>query len=170
MSETELLLHLNVSGRRYTMSRKTASGLHGSLFEMLANYDPSEVITIKGVHYIADMDEFFVERSPLIFDTILHYAYTQHLNRPPYICIQSVEEELRFWRLDYPGAARPCCTARATTGAAMRVKAPENQKILVARPGGSKMRRKLDEMWRFCEDPESSRKALVSFMVLGEIR
>lgn len=72
-----------------------------------------------GVHYLHQSQEYFAERPPIMFDIILQYAYTGHLNRPSFICAQSLEDELKLWRLESTRSPMTCCANTGLAGSAM---------------------------------------------------
>ena len=57
-----------------------------------------------------DVEEFFIDRNPIMFQCILDYCRTGHLHIPHNICGPYIRQELEFWDIS-PALIRPCCWA-----------------------------------------------------------
>lgn len=90
---------LNVGGTRFEtyiqILKKIQATRLSRLTKALANYDP---IT----------DEYFFDRHPGVFSTILNYYRTGKLHYPKCVCGPLFEEELVFWGID-SNQVEPCC-------------------------------------------------------------
>ena len=51
-------------------------------------------------HVRPDKKDFFFDRDPVIFNSILTYLWTGSLHLPSSMCAKSVQDELRFWGVD----------------------------------------------------------------------
>lgn len=59
-------------------------------------------------HYRKNTGEYFFDRDPDIFKSILNYMRTKKLHLPTYVCGPSVKHELEFWGLS-PEKIEQCC-------------------------------------------------------------
>ncbi|CAJ0583483.1 unnamed protein product, partial [Mesorhabditis spiculigera] len=58
--------------------------------------------------YIQSTDEYYFERSAVLFDSIFKYYATGQLHRPLDVCPSEFSQELGFWRIS-EGFMSPCC-------------------------------------------------------------
>lgn len=59
-------------------------------------------------HYRKDTGEYFFDRDPDIFKSILNYMRTRKLHLPAYVCGPAVKHEFEFWGLS-PKKIEQCC-------------------------------------------------------------
>jgi potassium voltage-gated channel Shaw-related subfamily C protein 1 len=97
--EIENRVVLNVGGTRFETYKQILKKIPATrlsrLTEALINYDP---IT----------NEYFFDRHPGVFSTILNYYRTGKLHYPINVCGPLFEEELVFWGID-SNQVEPCC-------------------------------------------------------------
>ena len=98
-NEMENRVILNVGGTRFETYKQILKKIPATrlsrLTEALINYDP---IT----------NEYFFDRHPGVFSTILNYYRTGKLHYPMNVCGPLFEEELVFWGID-SNQVEPCC-------------------------------------------------------------
>ncbi len=83
-------VYLNIGGTKYTTNYDTLARIPNTLLSSLTQTHPS---------YIPEVQEYFFDRNPRLFNSILD-AYRIgkiHLSQP--ICGTYIKEELEFWQL-----------------------------------------------------------------------
>ena len=87
---TEEKIILNVGGVRYQTFRATLKGVPGSRLNDLAE---------NGKFFDEQRQEFFFDRSAVLFEYILNYYRTGELHFGEHICPSQVRKELEFWQI-----------------------------------------------------------------------
>ncbi|XP_053129647.1 potassium voltage-gated channel subfamily C member 3-like isoform X2 [Hemicordylus capensis] len=94
---------LNVGGVQFETYLSTLCAFPGTKLGRLTEPQASAVFD-----YDPSNQEFFFDRSAMLFDEVLNYYRTQHLHCPEGTCRSVFEEELAFWEIsDAPLAS--CC-------------------------------------------------------------
>ena len=106
--------------------------------------------------------EFYFNRDPYIFNSILNFYETGHLHFREGVCVDEVCSELQFWHIDLT-ELEDCCWSRVEESklALMRlqqVAPPCNGEVTCAK--GIRA-----QIHIFLNNPFSSRKALVSYFI-----
>ncbi|OAF72217.1 hypothetical protein A3Q56_00033 [Intoshia linei] len=90
---------INVGGVRHETYKSTLRKIPATrlsrLTEALGNYDP-------------ELNEYFFDRHPGVFENILNYYRCGKLHYPTDVCGPLFENELDYWGLD-PDQVEPCC-------------------------------------------------------------
>ena len=68
------------------------------------------LIRLKDSSAKVSSDEYFIDRNPKIFSSILDYCRTGHLHLPHSICGPFITEEMAWWNVS-PSHIQPCCWA-----------------------------------------------------------
>ncbi|XP_008557740.1 potassium voltage-gated channel protein Shaw isoform X2 [Microplitis demolitor] len=96
---------LNVGGIRHETYKSTLKKIPATrlsrLTEALVNYD-------------SNLNEYFFDRHPGVFNQVLNYYRTGKLHYPSDVCGPLFEEELEFWGLD-SNQVEPCCWSTYST-------------------------------------------------------
>lgn len=182
-------LRLNVSGRHYSISESTIRvKLGGTLFSFLLYYDNNNTTSTETQgEYILDgcirleTNEYFVERTPSLFELALHYGYTGQLHCPTGVCKSMLLDELRFWRLPekpFDECCRPDVIEQIEDIAATVAmpisddrRASSHSEVAIDGKKGPEKRCGYKEIkdliWRLFDDPSSSVAAKVSTLSSG---
>uniref|UniRef100_A0A8C4GTB7 A-type voltage-gated potassium channel KCND1 n=1 Tax=Dicentrarchus labrax TaxID=13489 RepID=A0A8C4GTB7_DICLA len=149
------LIILNVSGRRFETWRNTLDRYPDTLL------GSSE----KEFFYNEETKEYFFDRDPDVFRSILNFYRTGKLHYPRYECISSYEEELAFFGI-IPEIIGDCCYEeykdRKRENAERLMDDQEDNKD--AKLPNMTFR---ETMWRAFENPHTSTMALVFYYVTG---
>uniref|UniRef100_A0A3Q2PXF1 A-type voltage-gated potassium channel KCND1 n=1 Tax=Fundulus heteroclitus TaxID=8078 RepID=A0A3Q2PXF1_FUNHE len=149
------LIILNVSGRRYETWRNTLDRYPDTLL------GSSE----KEFFYNEDTKEYFFDRDPDVFRSVLNFYRTGKLHYPRYECISSYDEELAFFGI-IPEIIGDCCYEeykdRKRENAERLMDDQEDNKD--AKLPNMTFR---ETMWRAFENPHTSTMALVFYYVTG---
>ncbi|XP_038635971.1 potassium voltage-gated channel subfamily D member 2 isoform X1 [Scyliorhinus canicula] len=151
------LVVLNVSGRRFQTWRSTLERYPDTLL------GSSE----RDFFYSEEIGEYFFDRDPDIFRSILNFYRTGRLHYPRHECIAAYEEELAFFGVA-PEIMGDCCyeeyrdrrrenTERLLDDAEDQLGAESRLPCLTAR----------QRVWRAFENPHTSTPALVFYYVTG---
>ncbi|XP_068454043.1 A-type voltage-gated potassium channel KCND3-like [Clinocottus analis] len=149
------MIILNVSGRRYETWRNTLDRYPDTLL------GSSE----KEFFYNEETKEYFFDRDPDVFRSVLNFYRTGKLHYPRYECICSYDEELAFFGI-ISEIIGDCCYEE------YKDRKRENQERLMddqedkkdAKPPNMTFR---ESMWRAFENPHTSTMALVFYYVTG---
>ncbi|XP_075901968.1 A-type voltage-gated potassium channel KCND3 isoform X2 [Nelusetta ayraudi] len=149
------LLVLNVSGRRFQTWRTTLDRYPDTLL------GSSE----KEFFYDEEAREYFFDRDPDIFRSVLNFYRTGKLHYPRYECILSYDEELAFFGI-VPEIIGDCCYEE------YKDRKRENQERLQDDQEDNKDQKLpnmtfRETMWRAFENPHTSTMALVFYYVTG---
>nr|XP_020472927.1 potassium voltage-gated channel subfamily D member 3-like isoform X4 [Monopterus albus] len=149
------LIILNVSGRRFQTWRNTLDRYPDTLL------GSSE----KEFFYNEETKEYFFDRDPDVFRSVLNFYRTGKLHYPRYACISSYEEELAFFGI-IPEIIGDCCYEeykdRKRENAERLMDDQEDNKD--AKLPNMTIR---ETMWRAFENPHTSTMALVFYYVTG---
>ena len=149
------LIILNVSGRRFQTWRNTLDRYPDTLL------GSSE----KEFFYNEETKEYFFDRDPDTFRSVLNFYRTGKLHYPRYECIASYEEELAFFGIQ-PEIIGDCCYEeykdRKRENAERLMDDQEDKKD--AKLPNMTFR---ETMWRAFENPHTSTMALVFYYVTG---
>ncbi|KAM6924641.1 A-type voltage-gated potassium channel KCND3 isoform 1-T2 [Xenentodon cancila] len=149
------LIVLNVSGRRFQTWRNTLDRYPDTLL------GSSE----KEFFYNEETKEYFFDRDPDVFRSVLNFYRTGKLHYPRYECISSYDEELAFFGI-VPEIIGDCCYEeykdRKRENAERLMDDQEDNKD--AKLPNMTFR---ETMWRAFENPHTSTMALVFYYVTG---
>ncbi|XP_015197847.1 A-type voltage-gated potassium channel KCND3 isoform X2 [Lepisosteus oculatus] len=150
------LIVLNVSGRRFQTWRTTLDRYPDTLL------GSSE----KEFFYNEEAKEYFFDRDPDVFRSVLNFYRTGKLHYPRYECISSYDEELAFFGI-IPEIIGDCCYEE------YKDRKRENAERLMDDNDGENSKDNLphlnfrENMWRAFENPHTSTMALVFYYVTG---
>ncbi|KAM8862277.1 A-type voltage-gated potassium channel KCND3 isoform 2-T3 [Spinachia spinachia] len=149
------MIILNVSGRRFETWRNTLDRYPDTLL------GSSE----KEFFYNEETKEYFFDRDPDVFRSVLNFYRTGKLHYPRYECISSYDEELAFFGI-ISEIIGDCCYEeykdRKRENAERLMDDQEDNKD--AKPPNMTCR---ESMWRAFENPHTSTMALVFYYVTG---
>ncbi|XP_064160977.1 potassium voltage-gated channel subfamily D member 3-like isoform X3 [Anguilla rostrata] len=149
------LIVLNVSGRRFQTWRNTLDRYPDTLL------GSSE----KEFFYNEETKEYFFDRDPDSFRSVLNFYRTGKLHYPRYECISAYDEELAFFGI-IPEIIGDCCYEeykdRKRENAERLMDDQEDNKD--SKPPNMTFR---ETMWRAFENPHTSTMALVFYYVTG---
>ncbi|XP_074641338.1 potassium voltage-gated channel protein Shaw-like [Tubulanus polymorphus] len=92
-------IRLNVGGTTFQALRSTLTRHPNTVLSELNEHDQS---------YDSTIGEYFFDRNPLIFSSVLEYYRTGELHIPSNLCGPAVHIELEFWGMKFDDVA-PCC-------------------------------------------------------------
>ncbi|XP_027022377.1 potassium voltage-gated channel subfamily D member 3 isoform X1 [Tachysurus fulvidraco] len=149
------LIILNVSGRRFQTWRNTLDRFPDTLL------GSSE----KEFFFNEETREYFFDRDPDVFRSILNFYRTGKLHYPRYECISAYDEELAFFGI-IPEIISDCCYEE------YKDRKRENAERLMDDLEDSKDSKLphmtfRETMWRAFENPHTSTMALVFYYVTG---
>lgn len=162
--ENELFLNISISGIRYTLYKEDVRRYPSTLLAELADWNPWTTDGMPkrlpyGFHHNPSSNEFYLMRSPKLFEMILYYYATGQFHVPSEVCYDLIEEELSFWKLDKVIFA-PCCKDRDTRPEILSVS--ESDTTSSSEFYGDNWRKRT---WIMFEDPNSSWKAKLIMMI-----
>ena len=163
-------VQLNVGGTTFVTHLSTLSTLPGTRLSSLDEQDES---------YDVNTGEYFFDRSPAMFESILNYYRTGELHFPHCFCGPSIKTELEFWGLD-ENCISPCCWKAYSAYEEEKLTVLELSKTLGVKVNGSSVQgaasrssQRVDEasenwwtsfrwkLWKILEKPQSSLGAKV---------
>uniref|UniRef100_A0A3P9IGB7 A-type voltage-gated potassium channel KCND1 n=1 Tax=Oryzias latipes TaxID=8090 RepID=A0A3P9IGB7_ORYLA len=149
------LIVLNVSGRRFQTWKNTLDRYPDTLL------GSSE----KEFFYNEETKEYFFDRDPDVFRSVLNFYRTGKLHYPRYECILSYDEELAFFGI-VPEIIGDCCYEE------YKDRKRENAERLMDDQEDNKDSKLpnmtfRETMWRAFENPQTSTMALVFYYVTG---
>ncbi|XP_076863988.1 A-type voltage-gated potassium channel KCND3-like isoform X2 [Brachyhypopomus gauderio] len=149
------LIILNVSGRRFQTWRTTLDRYPDTLLGS----------TEKEFFYNEETKEYFFDRDPDAFRSVLNFYRTGKLHYPRYECISAYDEELAFFGI-IPEIIGDCCYEE------YKDRKRENAERLMDDQEENKDSRLpnmnfRETMWRAFENPHTSTMALVFYYVTG---
>ncbi|XP_061114762.1 potassium voltage-gated channel subfamily D member 3 [Conger conger] len=149
------LIILNVSGRRFQTWRNTLDRYPDTLL------GSSE----KEFFYNEETKEYFFDRDPDVFRSVLNFYRTGKLHYPRYECISAYDEELAFFGI-IPEIIGDCCYEE------YKDRKRENAERLMDDQEDNKDSKLpnmtfRETMWRAFENPHTSTMALVFYYVTG---
>ena len=151
-------IKFNIGGQVFLTKKTTLEKIPGT---KLANYqDTCE-------YYDSNTDEYYYDRSPLIFQPILEYYRTGRLHFTTNMCAEQIREELEFWEISTCGL-KPCCwknfysldSDMQTAGVIERHFVDHCSSSLWPKHSKDKLKK---NVWNFLENPRVSRFAFVRF-------
>ncbi|XP_018100233.1 potassium channel, voltage gated Shal related subfamily D, member 3 L homeolog isoform X1 [Xenopus laevis] len=147
---------LNVSGRRFQTWRTTLERYPDTLLGS----------TEKEFFFNEETKEYFFDRDPEVFRSILNFYRTGKLHYPRYECISAYDEELAFYGI-LPEIIGDCCYEeykdRKRENAERLMDDNEFENKQEAMPSLNLR----ETMWRAFENPHTSTLALVFYYVTG---
>ncbi|KAI4885964.1 hypothetical protein NFI96_006008 [Prochilodus magdalenae] len=149
------LIILNVSGRRFQTWRTTLDRYPDTLLGS----------TEKEFFYNEETKEYFFDRDPDAFRSVLNFYRTGKLHYPRYECISAYDEELAFFGI-IPEIISDCCYEE------YKDRKRENAERLMDDQEENKDSKLpsmnfRETMWRAFENPHTSTMALVFYYVTG---
>ncbi|XP_066480190.1 potassium voltage-gated channel subfamily D member 3 isoform X2 [Tiliqua scincoides] len=150
------LIILNVSGRRFQTWRTTLERYPDTLLGS----------TEKEFFFNEDTKEYFFDRDPEVFRSILNFYRTGKLHYPRYECISAYDEELAFYGI-LPDIIGDCCYEE------YKDRKRENAERLMDDSDSENKQESMpalsfrQTMWRAFENPHTSTLALVFYYVTG---
>ena len=148
---------LNIGGTRFETYKSMLNKKPGSRLAKLNK---------KLQNYRADYDDYFFDRDPMMFRSIIDFYRNNSLHFPHNVCGPVVRQELKFWEIDEEHVA-PCCweffTSSSENQATIELlcKSLEPDKTFTLKPKSSVWIQTVSPTWTFLEDPASSKKAMV---------
>lgn len=167
MGDKNKRLIFNIGGQRHEAFLSTLKAIPCTRLSWIAdNY----LLLQHSPAYDPDKDEFFFDRSPTAFVSILNYYRTGQLHYPTHVCGPSFACELKFWGLD-EAQMQSCCwegfTANRDKDAKLKgFKGPhfqidDDDDDIDDEDGLSKYYAMKYKVWKFFDDAYSSKAAKV---------
>lgn len=152
-------LVLDVSGTRYHLLNEVIEKFPQSLLYKAIKTDYDYTGLLKRPN---STNRFFAQRSPIIFDTvILPFYITGNIHIPPWLCKESVREELQFWQLD-PNFCRSCVEDMFDYVPSKKEQNDVSPSPTVLEGDSLPETKSIREiMWDLCDNPGSSKAATV---------
>ncbi|XP_055041170.1 A-type voltage-gated potassium channel KCND3 isoform X3 [Misgurnus anguillicaudatus] len=149
------LIVLNVSGRRFQTWRTTLDRYPDTLLGS----------TEKEFFYNEETKEYFFDRDPDAFRSVLNFYRTGKLHYPRYECISAYDEELAFFGI-IPEIIGDCCyeeykDRKRENAERLMDDQEENKDVKLPNMNFR------ETMWRAFENPHTSTMALVFYYVTG---
>ena len=151
---------INVGGRRFETQQSTLKNVPDSL---LAKLDASDH------NYNPVLGEYFFDRNPCYFASILDYYRTGYLHFPHCYCGPAIKTELDFWGID-ENCINECCwrsykeyyDEKSTLDELNKTFSGMNSDDdVTAAEGQSWLARWRAKLWHFLDKPDSSKGAQV---------
>ena len=150
-------VRLNIGGKLFETHMATLRKRRNT---KLARLDPNSE------HYRADIKEFFFDRDPFLFNSILDFYRYDALHFPNNICGAVVRRELEYWGIDEKYVA-PCCwhffKSCSDNEVTIELLCEEFEELATQQP--SRFAIVYSRVWDFLEDPASSDAAMVGQVV-----
>ncbi|CAG5125486.1 unnamed protein product [Candidula unifasciata] len=151
---------INVGGQIFETYRTTIRKLRTPIFHTKDNLQ---------LYYRKSRGDYFFDRDPTAFGSILNFLRTGELHIPTNMCGPALQNELDFWGIEEADIARCCWTQYNTWKTQCRSleKLEYDRKFSTTQPvrhvsnelDTSCWSRHRSRVWTFLQDPESSRKA-----------
>lgn len=93
---------LNVGGKRFITAMSTLKSVEQTKLSTLSQSDPS---------FDSVRNEYFFDRNPKFFESILDYFRTGELHFSHCLCGPSIKKELSFWQIPETCISRCCWRA-----------------------------------------------------------
>ncbi|XP_046554087.1 potassium voltage-gated channel protein Shaw-like isoform X1 [Haliotis rubra] len=151
---------INVGGQLFETYRSTLRRLKNSVLS-----DDNQMRKF----YRADTGDYFFDRDPMAFGSVLNYLRTGELHIPSNMCGPSLQNELTFWGIDELDIERCCWTQYNTWKTQSRSlekleydrKLSTTQDSVVDKDNVGCWTRYRSRLWTFLQDPTSSRGAKI---------
>lgn len=159
-------LVLDVSGTRYHLLKELIEKFPQSLLCQAIKPDYDYTGYVKK----AKQNQFFIQRSPILFDNIILPVYisgTVHI--PQWMCKETVKEELRFWQLD-PSFCHSCAEHMPRYVITENETEDDRKNEIIRNDDNNSADKKKtirQLLWELCEKPNSSKAALVNLHDTG---
>ncbi|KAF8353810.1 kvs-1 [Pristionchus pacificus] len=150
----DAVLKLNIGGSpfRLKVSSIFLRGDEGRLVKF-AQLDHEKRVAASDAYFMQS-DEYYFERSALLFDAVFKYYATGQLHRPLDVCTHEYSQELSFWKIP-ENHMSPCCWRNMSES--MEDLTNDGQKI---EPADRSMRHRIHV---FCEGDGSLASTIFSF-------
>lgn len=155
-------IKLNVRGVHFEVKASTLESFPNCLLSSLDH---------NSKYWDDEMEEYFFERDPGIFNAILNMYTIRELHVPKTLCISVFRKEMEFWRIPISSVSECCWKTLYQIDEATDV-----VEHLRKASNESSSKAKVDDtidsesfryrIWLAIENPKSSRTALVSAMLL----
>ncbi|CAH1800857.1 unnamed protein product [Owenia fusiformis] len=152
--ESSDLIQINVGGVKHEVLRSTLQRFPGTKLANLSNDNAR-----KGSDFIVSRGEFYFDRHPGIFTTILNCYRTGELHMDRNACGCALAHELEFWGINEV-AFQKCCTTKYMESEYMKTQLTLFEKTFSSEqshynrePGCGKLQEKI---WAFLDNPFSS--------------
>ena len=168
-SDKHTRIIFNVGGQRHETFLSTLKAIPGTRLSWIAeNY----LLLQQSPAYDSVKEEFFFDRNPTVFVSILNYYRAGELHYPNNVCGPSFATELRFWGLD-EAQMQSCCWEGFTInkekdaklkgfkGPHFEMKAEVDEDELFEAHGKHYVVR--HKLWKFFDDAYSSKAAKVNY-------
>ncbi|KAK2188534.1 hypothetical protein NP493_129g02003 [Ridgeia piscesae] len=150
---------INVGGIRHTVPLSTLAKKPGTRLSCLAQVSPKR-----------RRREYFFDRHPGVFNTVIDYYRGGELHVPLDVCGAVVRRELEFWKID-DCVIEPCCWTVYSTSidnqstlSAFNEGAEREQRELTAASQLTGWRKAQMQVWMVLDHPRSSRTAMAFAM------
>jgi len=155
-NKADSTVYLNVGGKRFevlwsTLGQYTSSRL-GRLHDCNSHTAMLEICD----RYILADSEFFFDRSPRHFESILNLYRTGQLHLMEGVCVQAFAEELAYWGLD-DLHLEPCCQYAFYRMKQFLPNPKEDEKEEVDEFGSSRFNRARKWVWELFEEPNKTK-------------
>ena len=174
-SDQHTRLLFNVGGQRHETFLSTLKAIPGSRLSWIAeNYQ----LLQQSSAYDPVKEEFFFDRNPNVFVSILNYYRTGELHFPSNVCGPSFATELRFWGLDQE-QMQSCCwegfsinkekdaKLKGFKGPHFQMKGEAGEDEWFESLGKQHVARY--KLWKFFEDAYSSKAAKVNINLIIQL-
>ncbi|CAI4223655.1 unnamed protein product [Auanema sp. JU1783] len=154
------LININVGGRQAKLPTEIVNRrLETSRLSVFCQKNHVERLTDCDAYFESN-NEYYFERSPIIFEYVVDYYITGKLHRPMDVCPIRLRYELDYWRIPVQAMA-PCCMLEENNNMASKLK---NEKAFVDSYPSSYFDKVLLgpqrlKLWRILENPRSSSTA-----------
>jgi potassium voltage-gated channel delayed-rectifier subfamily S protein 3 len=93
---------LNVGGSKFEILRKTLLSVkYGRIWKLINTFKQHELVDLCD-DFNTELNEFFFDRDPTLFNYILNYYRTGKLHVSESLCPVDLNNELIYWDLDQP--------------------------------------------------------------------
>ncbi|XP_074654769.1 potassium voltage-gated channel protein egl-36-like [Tubulanus polymorphus] len=159
--ENDSLVKINVGGRVFETKISTLKRIPNTRLATLPTDEE---------HFIVDRQEYYFDRNPTVFESVLEFYRTGELHTPVSLCGPQVKRELKYWGIDQRDVER-CCWANYYGSAGTRDDLINFEKSLLkykAPLAGKGCTAWKEQVWMFLDNPSSSIGATM-FAVLSQL-
>ncbi|KAK0417787.1 hypothetical protein QR680_013210 [Steinernema hermaphroditum] len=160
-------LRVNIGGSHFTVRKETIARRKTGRLSWLLNVAHTQRMPLVD-GYFESSDEYYFERSPVLFHIVYQFYLTGCIHQPNHVCPQDLLDELEYWGIAPLDHLAPCCCADDEEDEDV---VKEEEEVEAAPPNPFKhlkfgeFRRKV---WTLIEEPTSSiySQIFASFSIL----